>query len=55
MNVYICKIPRNTITYKYPKTNIKICNSKKEEFNKQVTAEGEKMNVKIVTRDVNQL
>ena len=35
-----------------PKTNIKISNSNKEEFKEQVTAEGEEMNVKIVTMDV---
>ena len=34
-----------------PKTNIKISNSNKEEFKEQVTAEGEEINVKIVTMD----
>ena len=34
------------------KTNIKISNSNKEEFKEQVTAEGEEMNVKIVTINV---
>ena len=34
------------------KTNIKMSNSNEEEFNKQVTAEEEEMNVKIVTMDV---
>ena len=29
-----------------------MCNSNKEEFKEQVTAEGEEMNVKIVTMDV---
>ena len=44
------EIPRTA-----PKTIIKICNSNKEEFKEEVTAEGEEMNVKIVTQDVNQL
>ena len=35
-----------------PKTNIKNRNSNKEEFKEQVTAEGEEMDVKIVTMDV---
>ena len=35
-----------------PKTNIKMSNSNKQEFNKQDTSEG-KVNVKIVTIDVN--
>ena len=37
------------------KTNIKNNNSYKEGFKEQVTAEGEEMNVKIVTMDVNKL
>ena len=37
------------------KTNIKMSNSNKEEFNKQVTAEGEEINVKIVTINVKEL
>ena len=34
---------------------MKMSNSNKEEFNKQVTAEGEEMNVKIVTIDVKKI
>ena len=37
------------------KTNKIISNSNKEEFKEQGTAEGEAMNVEIVTQDVNQL
>ena len=34
-------------------TNIKMCSSNKEEFKEQVTADGEEMNVKILTMNVN--
>ena len=36
-------------------TNIKLSNSNNEEFNKQVTAEGEEMNVKNVTIDIKRI
>ena len=35
--------------------SVKMNNSNKEEFNKQITAEGEKMNLKIVTMDVKKI
>ena len=38
-----------------PKTIIKISNSNRQEFNKQGTAEGEEMNVKIVTKNVKKI
>ena len=49
------KCPKKQLPRTAPKTNLIISNSNKEEFKEQVTAEGKEMNVKIVTRDVNQL
>ena len=52
---YISKILRKKSPRTATKTKMKICNSKKEEFKEQVTAEGEEMNVKVVPMDVNKL
>ena len=49
---WFVKSPERKSPRTEPKTNIKICNSNKEEFKEQVTAEGKEMNVKIVTMDV---
>ena len=45
------KTPQRKSLRTEPKTNIKICNSNKEEFKEQVTAEGEEMKAKIATMD----
>ena len=49
------KCPEKPSPRTAPKTYIIISNSNKEEFKEQGTAEGEEINVEIVTQDVNQL